>query len=115
MIKGVHAMFFVPNAEEVRSFVRDKLGLPFSDVGDGWLIFDLEGEVGCHPSEKSFHGISFYCDDIEGTMADLKQRGVEFTSAVKDEGYGLVTTFRMPGGHDVQLYQPRYTKSLPAH
>jgi hypothetical protein len=33
---------------------------------------------------------------------------VEFTRTVEDHGYGLVTYFRMPGGLEVQLYQPHY-------
>ena len=86
--------------------------LPHTDVGEGWLIFDLpEAEVGCHPSEKSFHGISFYCDDIEKTVTELKERGVEFSSEVSDEGYGLQAKFRMPGGLEVELYEPRYQKN----
>ena len=32
---------------------------------------------------------------------------MEFTGPVEDRGYGLVTFFRVPGGFDVQLYQPR--------
>jgi hypothetical protein len=43
-------------------------------------------------------------------VADLKKRGVEFTMPIEDHGYGLVTRFAVPGGFDVQLYQPRYRK-----
>ena len=60
MIRGIHAMFFTPNADELRAFIRDKLRFPFNDTGDGWLIFDLkEAEIGCHPADKSFQGMSF--------------------------------------------------------
>ena len=112
MIKGVHAMFYAPNASELRAFIRDNLGFPFTDVGDGWLIFDVpEGEVGCHPADKSYHGISFYCDNIEQTVAELKNRGVEFTSEVIDAGFGFVVTFAMPGGVKVELYEPKYEKN----
>lgn len=111
MIRGVHAMFYTTDAEAARAFLRDKLGFRAHDVGEGWLVFDApEAEIGCHPSEKRFHGISFYCDDIEGTMAELRERGVEFLSPVKDLGWGRVTTFAIPGGGDVELYQPRYEK-----
>jgi predicted enzyme related to lactoylglutathione lyase len=85
-------------------------------VGDGWLIFDVpEADMGCHPAEtdgapSGTHDISFYCDDITRTIADLKKRGVEFTMPIEDHGYGLVTRFAVPGGFDVQLYQPRYRK-----
>jgi len=121
MIKGVHTMFYSSQAEELRAFIRDKLGFPFTDVGEGWLIFDLpEAEMGCHPTDPAegpisgTHDISFYCDDIHKTVGELKQRGVEFTEPIADHGYGLVTRFKMPGNVEAQLYQPRYTKRSQA-
>jgi predicted enzyme related to lactoylglutathione lyase len=118
MIRGVHTMFYTSKPEQTRAFLRDKLKLPFTDVGEGWLIFDLpEAEMGCHPADKpggqapaGTHNISFYCDDIEKTIAELKGRGVKFKGKIIDAGYGLITHFKMPGGIEVQLYQPRYTK-----
>ncbi len=104
-------MFYTPDVEELRAFIRDKLGFPYTDTGDGWLIFDLpEADLGCHPSNKVSHSISFYCDDINKTVKKLKSRGVEFTSGVTDEGWGLLTRFRMPGGVKVELYEPKYKK-----
>jgi catechol 2,3-dioxygenase-like lactoylglutathione lyase family enzyme len=117
MIRGVHTMFYSSEPEALRAFLRDKLGLPYTDVGHGWLIFDLpEADMGCHPVDdpqsppSGTPHISFYCDDVAKTVAELKARGVEFTDAITDAGYGLVTHFKMPGGFAVQLYQPRYTK-----
>ena len=34
-----------PKADALRAFFRDVLGLPHFDAGEGWLIFDLAGEV----------------------------------------------------------------------
>jgi hypothetical protein len=117
MIKGVHTMFYSSKAAELRAFIRDKLGLPAVDVGEGWLIFNLpEADLGCHPTEpqegppSGTADISFYCDDIKKTVAELKGRGVEFTAGIEDRGYGLVTHFKMPGDFAVQLYQPLYRK-----
>ena len=117
MITGVHTMFYSSQAEALRAILRDKLGFPYTDVGDGWLIFDLpEADMGCHPAEPAdgspsgMHQISFYCDDITQTVAELRSRGVEFTDGIADMGYGLVTHFKMPGDFEVQLYQPRYVK-----
>ena len=117
MIRGVHTMFYSSAPDELRAFIRDKLGFPYTDVGEGWLIFDLpEADMGCHPADdqeggsSGTHSISFYCDDIETTVAELKGRGVEFTEEIQDLGYGLATHFRMPGEVEVQLYQPKYSK-----
>lgn len=117
MITGLHALFYTSDAEGTRAFLRDKLGFPATDVGEGWLIFDVPAaEVGCHPADPEqrapagTHDISFYCDDIERTVAELQGRGVEFTGPVEDQGYGLVTHFHLPGAVTVQLYQPRYDK-----
>ena len=114
MIKGMHGLFYTPNAEEVRAFIRDKLGLAHNDMGEGWLIFDLpEADLGVHPSDKAYHSISFYCDDIYKTVEELKSRGVEFSSDISDESWGLLTHFRMPGNLEVELYQPKYEKNIP--
>jgi catechol 2,3-dioxygenase-like lactoylglutathione lyase family enzyme len=117
MIRGCHTMFYSSEPEACRAFFRDKLGFPATDVGDGWLIFTLpEADLGVHPAKPSqgapsgTPAISFYCDDIESTMSDLKDQGVTFTKPVEDHGYGLVTFFAVPGGFDVQLYQPKYNK-----
>lgn len=118
MIRGVHTMFYTSQPEATRAFFRDKLGFPYTDVGEGWLIFDVpEADQGFHPAEdrdgarSGTPSISFYCDDIERTIAELKARGVEFTGPVEDHGYGLVSFFKVPGDFAVQLYQPRYVKN----
>ena len=116
MIRGMHAMFYSSEAAALRAFIKDKLDLPATDVGDGWLIFDApEADLGVHPTEShgpasGTAGVSFYCDDIEATVADLKKKGVEFTQGIEDHGYGLVTYFTVPGSFTIQLYQPRYSK-----
>lgn len=117
MIRGVHTMFYSSAAEETRAFIRDVLGFKATDVGEGWLIFDVpEADMGCHPAcdadggRVGSHAISFYCDDIKQTVSQLREKGVEFCCEIVDEGFGLVTFFKMPGGIDVQLYQPKYEK-----
>jgi len=112
----MHAMFYSSEADALRAFLRDKLGLSGTDVGGGWLIFDApEADLGVHPTDGSgppsgTADVSFFCDDIHKTVAELQQRGVEFTQAVEDHGYGLVTYFKVPGGFKVQLYQAKYAK-----
>jgi len=108
-------MFYSSQANELREFLRDKLGFNGTDVGEGWLIFDApEADIGVHPIdgdvESGTADISFYCDDIITTVEELRAKGVEFTQPVEDHGYGLVTHFKVPGGFAVQLYQPKYKK-----
>ena len=116
MIRGVHTMFYSSEADALRAFIRDKLGFSATDIGGGWLIFDVpEADMGCHPTEgdeppSGTMDISFYCDDIHTTVAELRGRGVEFVDEVENHGYGLVTHFRVPGNFKVQLYQPLYPK-----
>jgi hypothetical protein len=117
MIRGVHTMFYSSRPEALRAFIRDKLRFPATDVGGGWLIFDLpEADMGCHPAHAAdgrpsgTHYLSFYCDDIEKTVNELRGRGVEFVDEVQDKGYGLAIHFAMPGDFTVELYQPKYAK-----
>ena len=118
MIRGVHTMFYSSDAEATRAFLRDKLQFPFSDAGGGWLIFDMPAaDMGVHPAMPEqphavggTHSISFWCDDIQATVDELKGRGVEFADDITDAGYGFTTHFRMPGGIAVELYQPKYRK-----
>ena len=121
MIRGVHTMFYSSQPEELRAFLRDKLDFPCTDVGGGWLIFDLpEAEMGCHPAEKEgaqasgTHYISFYCDDIRQTVDQLRGRGVQFIDEITDVGYGLAIHFPVPGDFTLELYQPHYTKGSSA-
>lgn len=119
MITGSHAIIYAENAEEVRAFFRDVLEFPFIDAHDGWLIFKLPpAELGIHPAgppdDRSTglvsgdHELYLMCDDVEQTVADLKQKGVEFTSDIEDQGFGRLTRFRLPGGGEMGLYQPRH-------
>ena len=122
MIAGVHAMFYSAAPDALRAFFRDQLRLPFTDVGGGWLIFDLPaGDLGVHPTAPAdsphptpppnTHAISFFCTDLAATVADLRARGVEFTTPITDQGFGLVTLLKAPGDLVIQLYQPHYTKN----
>lgn len=81
MILGMHAMFYSSEADALRAFIKEKLELAATDVGEGWLIFDAPGaDLGVHPTESNnppsgTAEISFYCDDIEETISDLKGKG----------------------------------------
>ena len=121
MITGVHTMFYTSEPEALRAFFRDKFGLKFTDVGGGWLIFDLpDAELGIHPAGgpqmehavvSGTHHISFFCDDIEKTVAELRRKGVEFTQEIQNEDFGRTIQFRVPGGFELMMYQPHYKRA----
>jgi hypothetical protein len=121
-IIGARALLYTPEPEAVRAILRDALELPHVDAGDGWLIFELPpAEVGVHPTgmrpgdsdaERPHHELSFMCDDIAETVADLRSRGVEVRGEPSDHGYGLVVMLALPGGLDVQLYEPRHPTAI---
>jgi predicted enzyme related to lactoylglutathione lyase len=116
MITGTHALIYTPQAEAVRAFFRDVLGLSHVDAGQGWLIFALPpAELGIHPAEgpTGSHEIYFMCDDVDATVAELTAKGVEFTRPVTDQGWGRVTALRLPGGMELGLYEPRHPTALP--
>lgn len=114
MISGVHAVIFTKDAEGLRAFLRDVVGLPSVDAGGGWLIFALPpAELAAHPSDgDDHHELYFMCDDVEATVEELKGKGVEFTRPIGDEGFGLMTAMKLPGGGELGLYEPRHPSPL---
>ena len=75
MIKGAHAMFY-----------------------------SSEADMGVHPADPTraagepagTHDISFYCDDIHATVAELKDRGVVFDGEVADAGLVVIVAHTWP-------------------
>ena len=113
MIAGAHTIVYAEDAVAARAFLRDVLRFDAVDAGEGWLIFALPpGELACHPGEEGRHELFLMCDDVEATIVELEQRGVEFTTPVSDQGWGLLTRFRIPGAGELGLYQPRHASPL---
>ncbi len=110
VIRGAHAILYSSDAEADRAFLRDVLNLDHVDAGAGWLVFRLPpAEVAVHPAETSGAvELHLVCDDVEQTVAELTGRGVVFESPVTDQGWGLSTTLRLPGGGRLGLYEARH-------
>ena len=112
MINGSHVIVYSRDAAADRTFFRDTLGYPHVDAGDGWLIFRLPpAEIAVHPASDPSHEFFLMCDDVEETIAELTAKGVEFTQPVSDEGWGLMTVLRLPGGGELGLYEPRHERA----
>ena len=39
-------------------------------------------------------------------------KGVEFLGSIEDEGFGLVTKFKVPGAGAIGLYEPKHVSPL---
>jgi hypothetical protein len=113
-VVGAHMLFYTPEAEALRGVLRDALGWPFVESVPGWLIFKLPpAEIGVHPSDGATrHEIMLMCDDIEGTIAELREKGVEFRGEPTVAGFGITITMLLPGGVEVMLYEPTHPRAI---
>lgn len=84
------------------------------DAGGGWLIFKLPpAELAVHPDETGGrHELYLMCDDVHATVSELNGKGVKMVGEVTDEGFGLMTAIRLPGGGELGLYEPRHPSPL---
>ena len=111
MITGAHSIIYSTNPEADRAFLRDVLGLPHVDVGDGWLIFGLPpAEVAVHPSnENDVHEFYLMCTDVEAFIGKVGARGITCEPA-QNMGWGVLTQVRLPGGGKLGVYQPHHAR-----
>lgn len=118
-ITGTHVLLYTSEPEALRDIFRDVFGFKHVDAGDGWLIFTLPpAELGIHPSEgPTFesgvrHQLTFMCDQIAGTVEELRSKGIEVRGEPLDEGWGITTTLVLPGGVEVMLYEPHHPTAI---
>ena len=52
------------------------------------------------------------CDDITATVRDLEAKGAEFAGPVTEQGFGLMTRIKLPGGGELGLYEPRHPTAI---
>lgn len=124
MIVGAHVLLYSKDPEADRAFFRDVLGFRAVDAGEGWLIFALPpSEVALHPIDgenpqvrhagEELLGAVLYlmCDDVHAHIKSLEARKV-VCSPVDEEPWGIRTSFRLPSGGRIGLYQPTHPSPL---
>jgi hypothetical protein len=111
LIIGAHSILYSRRPEADRAFLRDVIGLPGVDVGEGWLIFGLPpAEVAVHPSgENDVHEFYLMCDDVEGFVAEMKKRKIA-CAPPQNLGWGILTHVTLPGGGKLGVYEPRHAR-----
>ena len=68
------------------------------------------GQAGAE--DPGHHALFFMCHDIDQTVKELKDKGVEFVSSIEDEGWGRMAQFKLPGAGEIGLYEPRHPSPL---
>jgi catechol 2,3-dioxygenase-like lactoylglutathione lyase family enzyme len=113
MIFGSHTIVFTHDADADRAFFKDVLGFDSIDSGGGWLLFRMPPtEIAFHPTDGvNSNELYLLCDDLHAEMRELESKGVAFAD-VHEERWGTVTSFRLPGGTELSLYQPKHPLAL---
>jgi catechol 2,3-dioxygenase-like lactoylglutathione lyase family enzyme len=131
MFSGTHILFYSADPPADRAFMREVLGFPFVDTGHDWLIFKLPtAEAGVHPQEgpnmpraalvgaDEAEGGGFMVAtvwmmvvDVAAAVAKLAAKGVDCPEP-QNEGWGISTSFALPSGARLGLYQPLHPTAL---
>jgi catechol 2,3-dioxygenase-like lactoylglutathione lyase family enzyme len=109
-VTGAHVLLYTPEAEALRATLRDVLGWRHVEAHPGWLIFKLPpAELGVHPSDGGTSTqLWLMCDDVHATAAELRERGIEVRGEPQDDDFGIWVTLLLPGGFELQLYEPKH-------
>lgn len=114
MIIGAHSIIYSKRPEADRAFLRDVIKLTNIDVGGGWLIFGLPpAEVAVHPSRKNdVHEFYLMCDNVKTFVQEMRRHKIA-CSPIQNQGWGVLTQLKLPGGGHLGIYQPRHARPKP--
>jgi len=117
MIRGVKfASIPVTDQDRALAFYTEKLGFrlltdqPFDDkqrwlelgipgAQTGIVLFNFGGSV----QPGNFINFTFWSDDVEGTVRELKSKGVEIVGEPKQEDWGTFAVFKDLDGNSFLL------------
>lgn len=120
MIGGVYAILLISqNAEGLRNFYRDALGLPLVDeVHDNvplhygcelgevhFAIHPAPGWPGVQRGDAQSPVIVLRTHDVNGVAARLRNQSVAFVGPY-DHGFATAVALRDPDGNQIQVVQP---------
>jgi len=93
----------VSDSQKATKWYRETLGLEVSEEGH-WVTAGVKGaEWKIHLCETDLEpgntGISFYSDDVKGTVDALKKKGVKFSQDYKKSQWGESAMFDDPDGN----------------
>jgi catechol 2,3-dioxygenase-like lactoylglutathione lyase family enzyme len=120
IIGHAHICFTVSDLDRSIAFYRDKLGLEeafdfrredgqrygvYLYLGERNFIELFEGELQESADGQSFRHICLEVDDINETVADLKERGVEISAPKLGRDQSWQAWITDPDGNRIELHQ----------
>lgn len=107
MIKEIRSVaVVVSDRKKATQWYKEKLGFDVQEEAEEhWTVVAPPGwATGLHlceggELEPGNTGILLYADDFEGTVDELKKKGVEFTQEPKKEEWGTYAMFKDPDGN----------------
>ncbi len=117
MIKNISVVaFYVSNRRNSAKWFREKLGFKVVDNYGHWLTVApksaRKGTVTLHLCETKKSklepgntGISFTVDNLDKSYKEMTKKGVKFTKAPRDEGWGKYAMIRDPDGNEFWLFE----------
>ena len=114
MIKEVaFVAIAISDPERARKFYQETLGLKpgMTSMGGAWVEYEIGGTtigVGCHPEWKPSRegtSVAFEVDDIDATIALLKEHGVTFDMEKIETPVCWMAQFRDPDGNKLLVHK----------
>ncbi len=92
------------------SFYRDSLGLDVVEREGGWAEVTAGDQIiglntGESPAGDGGAVIAFHTEDIDSTVAELKERGVAFKGEISEHPWGKIAPFADPDGNVLQVIE----------
>lgn len=101
----------VSDGKKSAQWYKEKLGFEVRDSEGHWITVAPKGsDLVIHlcegdKLEPGNSGFGFYAKDVTKEEADLRKKGVKFTSPTKKESWGTYAMFADPDGNEFWLLQ----------
>jgi predicted enzyme related to lactoylglutathione lyase len=106
----------------MKGFYRDRLGLHLKTDSPWWVEFEAGAtRIALHPrvagdgpdaAPRQGITIGFHVDDLITWADEARERGIHFSTAPSDEGFGLTADATDPEGYELTFREPESPKTI---
>ena len=124
-VLGIGGVFFHSrDPKALQAWYHEHLGFPACEGDHPSVVFKFDEDIAAgrqgyavwgpfpestsyfEPSNKTFM-VNFRVDDLDGMLADLRQKGIDIVDGPKDEApYGRFAWIVDPEGTKIELWEP---------